>query len=145
MLAAVFDAFAGGFRRSLRAFTLKAALVLAAMALLAIALGFALSLLHVWLQQIYGTMPALAIIGGCCAVLALILLAVAFRRKAHRAPEPPRHAGPPSDVETARETIAASQRTIDKSIAAVQQGSRESMLAAISMALVMGIILGRKL
>ena len=146
MLAAVFDAFAGGFRRSLRAFTLKSSLVAAAVALLAIALGFALSLLYVWLQQVYGTMPALATIAGGCAVLALILLAVAFRRKAHRAPpQPTPQAAPPSDLDAARETVAASQRTIDESIAAVQQGSRESMLAAISMALVMGIILGRKL
>jgi type VI protein secretion system component VasK len=144
MFAACMSLCKGELKRHIRSMTVTAVLALAAIAVVLVALGFALSLLYVWLQQIYGTMPALAIIAGGCAVLALILLSVAFRRKAHWAAPTP-HAVPPSDLDAARDAVAASQRTIDESIAAVQQGSRESMLAAISMALVMGIILGRKL
>ena len=100
---------------------------------LLVAAGFGLSLLYVWLQQIYGTMIALAIIGGGCALLALILLALAMvrpgRRQRAHAPQP----------------ALTGNRTVDEAITAMQQGSRESMLAALALAVVTGVTLGRKL
>lgn len=144
MLATVLNVFAGDLKRNLRSLTVTAALILGAVAVVLVAIGFGLSLLYVWLQQLFGTMPALAMIAGGCAVLALILSAVAFWRPARR-PKPPVRAVAPSDFDVAQSAIASGQRTIDESIAALQQGSRESMLAAISLALVTGVILGRKL
>jgi len=123
-------------RRRLRALTVTAVLTFVALAILLVAAGFGLSLLTVWLQQVAGTMPALAIIAGGCALAGLALLAVALLRPRRRAP---RRAAPQA------ERSAATERMIEDAIAAVRQGSRESMLAAVALALVTGVILGRKL
>ncbi len=81
-------------------------------------------------------MAALAIVAGGAAVLAAILLMIAFLRPASR-PQPRAEVPPPA--------VAGAQRGVEEAIAAVQQGSRESMLAAIAMAVVAGVTLGRKL
>jgi membrane protein implicated in regulation of membrane protease activity len=122
-------------RRSLRALTVTAVLMLIALAILLVAAGFGLSLLSVWLRQALGTMPALAIITGGCALAGLSLLAIAFLRPGRR-----RAAPPPQS-----ERSASTERMIDEAIAAMQQGSRESMLVAVVLAVVTGVILGRKL
>jgi type VI protein secretion system component VasK len=131
-------------RARLRAMTVTAVLTLVGVLLLLLALGFGLALLYVWLQQVLGTIFALGIIAGACVLLALILLAVAAWRPkpgdkpARRAPPPP----PPRPESTTGS--AATDRMIEDAVAAMQQGSREQMLAALSLALVTGIILGRK-
>jgi type VI protein secretion system component VasK len=128
----------------LRAVTVTAVLMLVGVVLLLTAIGFGLALLYVWLQQVLGTVIALAIIAGACVLLALILFAVAAWRPkpgdkpAHRAPPPP----PPRPESVTGS--AATDRMIEDAVAAMQQGSREQMLAALSLALVTGIILGRK-
>jgi hypothetical protein len=137
MFATVLSLF--DLKRRVHALKLTAALALAAVAAVLIAIGFGLSLLYVWLQQIYGTMPALAIIAAGCAVLGLILFLIAFLRPASR-PRPIRR-----DADASGGTIAGGERAVDEAIAAVQQGSRETMLAALSLALVAGVIVGRKL
>ena len=127
----------------LRAMTVSAVLTLVGVVLLLTALGFGVALFYVWLQQMLGTIIALAIIAGVCALLALILFALAAWRPkpgskpAHRAPPPP-----PPRPEGA--TGSATDRMLDEALSAMQQGSREQMLAALSLALVTGIILGRK-
>lgn len=123
-------------RGRLRALTITVVLALLALVALLVACGFGLSLLYVWLQQTLGTMPALAIIAGGCAVLALILLALAFARQGRRSP----HRAPPRG-----EHDASTERVIEDALAALKQGSRESMLAAVALAVVTGVILGRKL
>lgn len=126
----------------LRAMTVSAVLTLIGLVLLLTAIGFGLALLYVWLQQVLGTVIALAIIAGTCVLLALILFAIAAWRPkpggkpAHRAPPPPR---PESTTGS-----AATDRMFEDAVAAMQQGSREQMLAALALALVTGIILGRK-
>ncbi len=127
----------------LRAMTVSAVLTLIGVVLLLTAIGFGLALLYVWLQQILGTIFALAIIAGACVLLALILFAVAAWRPkpgdkpAHRAPPPP----PRTESAVGGTTT---DRMIDEALSAMQQGSREQMLAALSLALVTGIILGRR-
>ena len=125
-------------RGRLRALTITAVLALLALVALLVACGFGLSLLYVWLQQMLGTMPALAIIAGGSALLALILLALAFARPGRRAP--PRRASP-----RGAPNGASTDRLIEDALAALQQGSRESMLAAVALAVVAGVILARKL
>ena len=143
MFAACVSLCKGHFKQRIRALTVTAALTLAAVAVILVAIGFGLSLLYVWLQQIYGTMPALGIIAGGCAVLGLILFLIAFLRPAARA----RARAARRDADASGGTLASGERAIDEAVAAVQQGSRESMLAALSLslALVAGVILGRKL
>ncbi len=132
----------------LRALTVSAVLAIVGLALLLTALGFGVALLYVWLQQMLGTIVALAIIAGACALLALILFALALWRPkpgskpAHRAAPPPRPA--PSARAAGVTGSTTTDRMLDEALSAMQQGSREQMLAALSLALVTGIVLGRK-
>ena len=144
MFGFVLNILRGDIGRRVHAFKVTAVLVAAASAALLVAAGFALALLYVWLAGLYGTMIALAIIAGGFAVLALILFLIAFLRPAAKAHAVHR-AAPDMDVAAAAESLARSQRTIEESLAAVQQGSRESMLAALALAVVTGLALGRKL
>ena len=137
MFAACMNMCMAGFRQRLRALTWTAALALAGVTTLLVAAGFGLSLLYVWLQQIYGTMPALAIVAGGCAAVALLLFMLAFLRPASRR----RY----DRAEIPQASSTSQQRTVDEAIAAVQQGSRESMLAALAVAVIAGMSLGRKL
>jgi hypothetical protein len=124
-------------RRSLRALTVTAVLTFVALAILLVAAGFALLLLTVWLRHEMGTMPALAIVAGGCALAGLALLAIALLRPGRRVPH--RAAPPPAGRD------GSAERMIEEAIVAMQQGSRESMLAAVALALVTGVILARKL
>ena len=136
MFSACMSLCKGECKRRIRAFSVTAVLMLAAVAAVLVAAGFALSLLYVWLQQIYGSMPALGIIAGGCAALGLILFAAAFWRPA---PQPPVH------HEAVAPEIEAAKRSFDEAVVTLQKGSRESMIAALSLAIVAGIALGRKL
>jgi hypothetical protein len=143
MLAAIFGAFAADVQRNVHAFKRTALLTAVAVVAAFVAAGFGLSLLTLWLEQLYGTMTALAIVGGGCAVLALILFAVVFWRQRPRVRPAPQVAEA-TDIDVARRTIADSERAIDDALTTMKQGTRESMLAAVSLAVVTGIILGRK-
>jgi len=126
-------------RARLRAMTVTAVLTVIGVLLILTALGFGLALLYVWLAQMLGMLVALAIIGGGCALLALILFAIAAwrpgpgDRRARRAPPRP---------ERAADT--ATDRVLDDALAAMQGGSREQMATALALALVTGMMLGRK-
>jgi hypothetical protein len=139
MFAACMSLCKGEFKRRIRALTVTAALALAAAAIVLVAIGFGLSLLYVWLQQLYGTMPALGIIAGGCAALGLILFLIAFFRAASR-PRPIHR-----EADGSERMIASGEHAIEEAIDAVQHGSREKMLAALSLALASGVVLGRKL
>ena len=139
MFAACMSLCKGEFKRRLRALTVTAAVAVTGAAIVLVAIGFGLSLLYVWLQQFYGTMPALGIIAGGCASLGLILFLIAFFRPVSR-PRPDRR-----EVAGSERMIASGEKAIDEAVDAVQHGSRETMLAALSLALVAGVVLGRKL
>jgi hypothetical protein len=123
--------FHGGLERSARRLTATVVLLLAGAVLIAVAGGFGLAVLTLWLQQIYGTMPAYAIVGGGCAAIAALFVGLALWRPArHRAATP--------------ETDAIKQ-AFEEAIASVQHGSRETMLTALALALVAGLTAGRKI
>jgi hypothetical protein len=143
MLASLTGPLADMIKARLRAMTVTAALALCGVGLLLTALGFGVALLYSWLELELGTFPALAIIAGACVLLALILFAVAAwrpkpgDRRAHHGPPPPRLA-------SATGSAAAADRMMDEALTAVRHGSREQMLAALSLAVVTGIMLGRR-
>jgi len=145
LLDTVFKLIKLDLKARLRAMTVSAVLTVVGLALLLTALGFGVALLYVWLQQMLGTIVALAIIGGACIVLALILFALtAWRPKP--GDKPAKRAAPPPPPPRPEGTTGsgATDHLIAEAVSAMQQGSREQMLAALSLALVTGIILGRK-
>jgi hypothetical protein len=137
MLGLILKVLQGGLQRRVHKFSVTLVLMLAGIGFVLVAAGFGLALLTIWLQQLYGTMIAEAIVGGGCAVAGLILLAFAFWRPAPR-PRAVSH-------EAVAPEIEAAKHTFDEAISQVRQGSRETMLAALSLAIVAGIVLGRKL
>jgi type VI protein secretion system component VasK len=145
LLETVFKLAKLDIKARLRAMTVSAVLTLVGVVLLLTALGFGVALLYVWLQQMLGTIVALAIIGGACIVLALILFALAAWRP-KPGDKPAKRAAPPPPPPRPEGTTGsgATDHLIAEAVSAMQQGSREQMLAALSLALVTGIILGRK-
>lgn len=145
MLSAALNIVLGVFRfdvkRSVRSMTITVALVVAAVVALLIGAGFGLSLLYFWLESTEGTVLALTIIAAGCAVLGLVLLLFAFARPKRR---DPREAFAPH-YKPHEPGMAGSERMFDEAIATMQKGSRESMLAAVALALVAGMMAGRKL
>jgi hypothetical protein len=137
MFAACMRLCKGDFKRRILALSVTVALTLAAVAIVLVAIDFGLSLLYVWLQQLYGTMPALGIIAGGCAALGSTLFLIVFFRRAPR----PIH----REAAGSEHIIASGEHAIDEAVDAVQHGSRETMLAALSLAVVAGVVLGRKL
>ena len=148
MLAGLFDIVGAEIGRAIRRLTAKAVVVVLAVVLLCAGLLAGVSLLHLWLSQLLGPMLSLAVTGGACTVLALLLLAVAFHRKSRprgSAASAASAAAAPSDANVVRDILTAGQRTLDESSDAVQQGSRDAMLAALLLALVEGMSLSRTL
>ena len=136
MFELVFKLLQSGVHRRVHRLKVTALLIGAGAALMLVAAGFGLALLNLWLQQLYGIMIAYAIIGGGCAVMALILCAAASWRPASQ-PRPAPHAAAAPEFDAAR-------RSFDEAIAAVQHGSRETMLAALALAVVAGLTLGHR-
>jgi hypothetical protein len=137
MLGLVLKILQAGVRRRVHKLTVTLVLTLVGAVFVLVAIGFGLALLTLWLQQIYGTIIAVSIVAGGCAAVGLILFALACWRPAPR-PRPVHH-------EAVAPEIEAAKHTFDDAIAAVQQGSRESILVALSLAVAAGIVLGRKL
>ena len=143
MLSTALNIVLGVFRfdvkRSVRSMTITVALVVAAVVALLIGAGFGLSLLYFWLESTEGTVLALTIIAAGCAILGSVLLLFAFARPRRRDPRVAPHYKPYEPG------MAGSERMFDEAIATMQKGSRESMLAAVALALVAGMMAGRKL
>ncbi len=142
MLSTALNLALGLFRfdlkRSVRAMIVSTMLTLAALLAWVVAAGFGLSLLYVWLERSEGTVLALSLLAGGCAVLGLILLLIAFLRPRRRQVPEPQH-------RTLKAGLAGSEQMLDEAITEMQRGSRESMLAAVVLGLVAGMMVGRKL
>lgn len=124
----------------LRAMSVTAVLTLIGVALMLTGMGFGMALLYVWLQRVLGTLIALAVIVGGCVLLALIFFAFAAWRAKPRARAAYRASSPPPSAASS----AATDHIIDEAITAMQQGSREQLLVTLTLALAVGIILGRR-
>ncbi|HWK96567.1 MAG TPA: hypothetical protein VNR39_14210 [Pseudolabrys sp.] len=141
MIGILVDAIAAEIGRVLRRLTFRALLTLIAFALLLAAFISALTLLFVYLQATFGTMPTLAAIAGGNVLVAAILLTIAF--SGVRRPPPQKAAANEADEVAA--TIAATQRAVNEAADALREGSHERMVQAVTTAIVTGIVLGRRL
>jgi hypothetical protein len=135
MIDVILKLLQSGVHRRLHRLKVTALLTAAGAVFMLVAAGFGLALLSVWLQQLYGTEIAFAIGGGCAAV-ALVLFAVAFWH--------PHRERPAAAHETAMPELAATKRSFEEALAAVQGGSREAMLVALALAVATGVTLGRR-
>jgi hypothetical protein len=136
MFELVLKLLQSGVHRRVHRLKVTALLIVAGAALMLVAAGFGLALLNLWLQQLYGIMIAYAIIGGGCAAAGLILCAVALWRPGGHPRSVPAAAAAPE--------IDAARRSFEEAIAAVRHGSRETMLAALALAVVAGLTLGHR-
>lgn len=125
----------------LRAMRVTALLTLIGVALLLTAMGFGLALLYVELQQVLGTLIALAVVACSSVLLSLIFFALAAWRAKPRARAAYGVSSPPPSATSS----TAAEHMIEEGISTLQQGSREQQLATLSLALVIGIILGKRL
>lgn len=133
--------YGAALKRSIRRTMLTLALTLMALLAWMVAAGFGLSLAYVWVQRVEGTMPALAITGGVCALLGLVLLFVSLLGR-----QQDRWRG---ISKLLGKTSGADQgdvwRMLDEAISTIETGSQEPIWAAAAVAFVTGIMVGRRL
>ena len=103
----------------------------------------ALAALYVYLQPQYGSLNALAAVGGCTFVLAAIFLLVAVQRsrreKPRKAPPGPGLAQSAADLKS--RTVNA---TLESTVNTMRTGSREAVFGTVALAVVLGIVMGRR-
>jgi hypothetical protein len=128
-------------KREVRAAVVTIALALAGAFLAILAIAIALRALYLWLELQLGVFPALGILGGVSAVLAVILLFLAFRGR-RRAKPAPRRENPLNA--TAAAIAEAGEQAVNEAADAVRNGSRKQMYSTILIAALAGLILGRK-
>ncbi len=114
-------------------------------AILALAFGFAA--LFLWLDGLLGTFAALGILGGASALLAVVLIAVAFRR-APRKPRAYAEDALQAAAGSAPASAAAFARTADEAVKGITEivgnGSRQQIIGTIAVAALIGLLLGRR-
>jgi hypothetical protein len=112
----------------------------------------ALIALYMWLAQHYGAFISLAVIGGGLFVLALILLLLALiRRRPRLAARPPLQMAQPATVletlaqDSYAKAVAGGEQAARSASDALREGSRSALLGTLALAVVLGLIAGRKL
>jgi type VI protein secretion system component VasK len=114
-------------------------------AMLALALCF--TALYLWLELKLGTFAALGILSGTSALLAGVLLAVAFLRASRqpraRAEGALRAAADPIQASTAAIAQAADE-AVNGAADIVRNGSRQQIAGTVAVAALIGWVLGRR-
>jgi beta-lactamase regulating signal transducer with metallopeptidase domain len=114
-------------------------------AILTLAIGFLG--FYLWLEVKFGTSAALWILAGNSTLLAMILLAVAFRRmrgnSAARTDSSFRSMPGPAHL-SASPVVRAAEEAIKEALDTVRNGSRQEIAGAIAVAALIGWILGRR-
>ena len=141
MIASLLGLIGIDLKREVRGLAVTVALAIVGAFLALLAIGIGLYALYLWLALNLGVFPALGIVGVGSALLAIILLLVAFRRRRAR---PARHAENP--VQASAATLAeATEQAVNEATDAVRNGSRKQMYSAILIAALAGMLLGRRL
>ena len=129
------------------AITIVVAMFGAFAAILALALGTVA--LYLWLELKLGTFASLSILGGTSALLAIVLLVIAFRRTPRKSrglsEDALRAAASPAQAPA---SAAAFTGTADEAVNAVAEivrnGSPQQIAGTIAMAALIGWLLGRR-
>jgi hypothetical protein len=140
------------FKRQTRYTTLMGALAGAAALALLGAVVVGLMALHLWVAVQAGPFVAHGVIGGGLLLLALILLAVVFIRRRPRlaAPPPLQIARPAALLGTLGQggyakVVAGSEQTLNLATITLRDGSRPVLWGTLALAVVAGLIVGRRL
>jgi hypothetical protein len=132
------------------------AIYLAVLAVLALAsligaISVGLVGLHAWLTALYGPLVAYLVLGcGLLALALVLLLAMRLSRIPKLAPPPsPRLAQPAKLMSVASpfnpDTVAAAGEAANAVAAGLTSGSRSTILGALALAALTGLIVGRRL
>jgi hypothetical protein len=109
--------------------------------LILLALGFGIAALFEWLKSLYGTLPALGILGGTWAVLGALFLVLAFYR-----PKGRRRPAKAVNLQDPAVAIAqATEQAVHNATGVVREGSRKQVFGALVIAAVAGFLIGRRL
>jgi hypothetical protein len=114
-------------------------------AMLTLALGFVA--FYLCIESRLGTFPALGILGGTSALLAVLLIAIAFKRRPHK-----QRAHVYDDLRAAADPVQASAATLaraaDEAVNGaadmVRNGSRQQIVGTVAVVALMGWLLGRR-
>jgi hypothetical protein len=141
MLGTVLSMIGFDLKRQVRSLTTTVICALAGTVLIVLALGFGIAALYEWLKLEYGTLPALGILGTSWAVLGIIFFCIAFLRPKGRqrrvvAVNPLR--------EPAVAIVQATEQAVDDATNLVRQGSRKQVFGAILVAVLTGLLIGRR-
>jgi hypothetical protein len=127
------------------AITIVLAMLGAFAAILALALGIVA--LYLWLELKLGTFAALSLLGGASALLATVLLVIAFRRAPRkpgdRSEDALRAAADPVQASTAAFAGAADE-AVNAAAEVVRNGSPQQIAGTIAVAALIGWMLGRR-
>jgi hypothetical protein len=128
-------------KRQVRSVAMTAIFASAGVILIVLALAFGIAALYEWLKLYYGTLPALGILGGTWAVLAIVFFCFAFlrpkgRRRRVAAVNPLR--------EPAAAIVQATEQAVDDATNLVRQGSRKQVFGALIVAVLTGFLIGRR-
>lgn len=142
MIAALLGMVGIDLKREVRGFAVTIALAAAGAFLAIVAIAIGLRAFYLWLEGQVGVFPALGILGGVSAVLAIIAFFLAFKRG--RKPKPaPRAANP---IQSSAAAIAeATEQAVNDATDSIRTGSRKQMYTTILIAALAGLLLGRKL
>ena len=113
-----------------------------------VALGLGTVALYLWLELKLGTFAALSILGVTSALLAIVLLVIAFgrtpRKPRYRVDDALRAAAAPAQASAAAFTGAADE-AVNAAAEIVRNGSAQQIAGTIAMAALIGWLLGRRL
>jgi len=131
-------------KRQVRESATTAILALVGAILILLALGFGIAALYQWLTVLYGTLPALGILGGAWAVLGMLFLILAFYR-----PKGRRKRGAAVKAVNLQDPAAAiaqaTEQAVNNATGVVREGSRKQVFGALVIAAVAGFLIGRRL
>ena len=143
MLGTVLSLVRIDLKRQVRETTMTAVFALLGAILILVGLGFGVAALYEWLRSLYGTLPALGILGGAWAMLGLVFLILAFYRPKRR-----RRAAAVKAVnlqDPAAAIAQATEQAVNNATGVVREGSRKQVFGALVIAAVAGFLIGRRL
>lgn len=142
MISALLGMLGIDLKREVRGVVLTITLALAGAFLAIVAIAIGLRAFYLWLEGQVGVFPALGILGGAAALLAIVLFFLAFRRGSKK--KPVRRVENPLQASAAA-IAEATEQAVHDATDSVRTGSRKQMYTTILVAALAGLLLGRKL